>query len=417
MSSRIHKIEIKDVLNIESVVIEPKNSIIELNGETGQGKTNILRAIKGCLGGKKEIPKMFIREGTNYGSVKIWIGEAVPEMLAELSQYIEPETGEPSKLEFSLTDIQEGKKVRSPQKYLDAIGVKPGIDFLAFLKKNPKEQIEDLKRTIKIDIDLEALEKELKELEDERVLIGREHKTLKGAAETKKIEVLKLGDVPDEEVSVSELMTQIQAINSQNMERDKVQSDGERIKKEVNDLESKLRDAKNRLEDCRRFYKNLPEPQDTTVIQEQIEKSEEINKAVRIKKEYIVKTEEARAKDREYYKITDGIEALRKKKMDAFARAKMPVEGMTFDEEGIKIKGFPLDQSSGIEQLHTAVMIALGDPNPARLNLLIADEADQIGGESFPIIQAILTELGAQLWISTRHTVTLEPIVIKNGKN
>ncbi len=421
---KIHRIEIKNVLGIEEVSIEPKDSIIELTGETGTGKTSILRAIKAALGGRGEAPKEFIRAGESCGTVKVWIGNEQPEFLAELQQRINPKTGEPSPLNFSLIDLQEKKEVRSPQTYLNEIGVKVGLDFLKFLQQSPTEQIESLRRVVVMDVDLDKIDGKIAKLVEDRIFSGREEKALAGTLEikTKEVAQMRSGDIPDAEVSATDLNREIQAARDKQdeitivkIEVDQRTANVQRLRAEIEQLRERLDLEGAEMELAEQRLRTLGTAPEIEPLLEQFEKIEKVNQAVRARDGLNI-LRKNHAEENELYKsLTTQIETLRAQKLKAFQEAKMPVEGMTFDSEGIRLNGILLTECAGMEQFRVALGVALGS-GETHFPLLIADSGDQLGGESFAVVEAALSERGAQLFITTRNQISIDPIIIEGGK-
>jgi len=60
-----------------------------------------------------------------------------------------------------------------------------------------------------------------------------------------------------------------------------------------------------------------------------------------------------------YQELTDGLAAIDRQKAEGLAAAKMPIDGLSFDNDGVTYQGIPFKQCSAAEQLRVSVAMAM----------------------------------------------------------
>ena len=160
MSMKINRLEIENVKRIKAVKIEPRESGLTLiGGNNNQGKTSVLDSIAWALGGERFKPSQATREGS-----------VIPPNLHIVMNngLVVERKGKNSALK--VTDPNGNK---GGQQLLNEFVEQLALDLPKFMESSGKEKAQTLLQIIGVGDQLVELEKEEKELYQERLYIGR----------------------------------------------------------------------------------------------------------------------------------------------------------------------------------------------------------------------------------------------------
>ena len=341
--STIESLEINNFQRISAVKIEPTNSVIMLFGKNAAGKTSILDAIEtGFCKFNAKFIKRPIKDGSGRADIKIKMTDGT-----FLHQKFTPSGP-------TLTGTKpNGDKLG--QRDLDQAMSVLGVDAAAFIMAGEKKQLETLLSIVKLPFVPSELDAEIKALEGKRLLAGQQGKAI--------------GDftvdpsLPTEPVSVNELLDQYKSGQHSNAILDAALDGMAATSDYVADLERKLVAAKESLKLAAEALKAAPDRVELEPIQAQIDGAETSNAAIRANN---AAREQAARKAKllsEWGTFTEQIKAVQQRKADGLAKAEMPVEGLSFDEEGVLYQGVPFSRASGAEQIIvSAAMIIATNP-------------------------------------------------------
>jgi AAA domain-containing protein len=144
----------ENVKRLKCVDITPKTNVVQVTGKNGNGKSSILDSIFWALGGEKNIQDVPIRRGADSARIRLDLGDMVVERKFGKGEGLTVRNKTGAK---AGTDDRLLPKYGSPQEILDALLGRLSFDPLAFSKKKPREQYDDLKSIAKIAVDIEGL--------------------------------------------------------------------------------------------------------------------------------------------------------------------------------------------------------------------------------------------------------------------
>lgn len=276
-SLKINKLEIENVKRIKAVKIEPTpNGLTIVGGNNNQGKTSVLDSIAWALGGEKYRPS----EAQRHGSV------IPPNLHIVMNNGLVVERkGKNSSLKVI---DPEGNK--GGQQLLNEFVEQLALDLPKFMEASGKEKAETLLKIIGVGDQLSVLDKEEKELYNQRLAIGQIADQKKKYAD----EQVYYPEAPKELVSPSDLIKQQQEILAKNGEnqrkRDQVekyqgsvmflQQETEAMREQLKKKEQELEEAKASLNIAMMSAKDLQD-ESTAKLEESIANIEEINRKVR----------------------------------------------------------------------------------------------------------------------------------------
>lgn len=413
----ILRLEAENIKRLKVVEVKPQGNTVVICGENAQGKSSVLDAISYAMGGKKAVCEKPVRDGQDKAKVVTDLGDLI------VTRTFTKDGG------GTLTvSNKDGAKYSSPQKILDDLTGKLTFDPLDFCKMEPKAQLETLKSLV--GLDFTEQDQRRKELYDQRTQINRDLKNAKANLD----KMPELEDIPDHEISVTELMQELkrrQGVNQENqIKRDELAELDKRVAKGqeiINDLEKQIAELQARLEKANMQMAQVQEQKKVKQaevddledakeqdILSQIEDSEEINKKIRQKEEKqkllgSVKDLEAQAE-----RLTRDISAIDQGKADALHKTEFPVDGLSFDEDRVLLNGLPFSQASQAEQLR--VSIAMGFALNPKLKVLLVRDGSLLDKANLQLIADMAKEYNGQVWIERVGEGKDPAVVIEDGE-
>jgi len=460
---RIHRLRAENVLRLEVVEIIPEEHAVIIGGNNGAGKSSVLNAIAMAIGGGKQVPEKVLRDGAKRGKVVLDVG---PFRLTR--SWTKDDNG---RLKI---EAKEGQEAPSAQglldKLYDAIAFDPfGWARLGDTKTGQKKQREDLLKVAKVDLDLDGNLRDRKARFDERTLVGRDRDRLKGAVESRP-----LVDAPKEKVDVAELIEKFQkavaaraehanAVREVARRRSDLDQLLERGRAEVEALEAEALAAEERLaaweEEVKRervrrqatidaAKRAIPEAQekhtkqvidwekgveeaaaeadklagfpDPQELSDQLSKAKDVNLRVDEAKER--RDLEAALENAEsaYAELTEQIQALDDQRVEALKTARLPVEGLGFDEDGVTFNKMPFAQLAQSERLRISIAMAMALNKPENggpgLNVMLCRDGALFDDEHLALVCKMARDRDYQLWIETVGEDEKCSIVMEEGK-
>jgi DNA repair exonuclease SbcCD ATPase subunit len=393
-------LEAENLKRLKAVHIEPKGSVVKITGANGQGKTTVLDALWWAMAGTRNIQEMPIRKGEDSARVRVELGDLVVERIFKDGK-------------SSVKVWDEGRQLRSPQKVLDELIGKLSFDPLEFTRMSQAQQIEMIKDLAGVGDEIDRLDGLIADQFENRTEVNREVKRLQSVLDSTARPDPDL--VPDREVNVSELASQLSAAQEHNHRIELMRADNDSQIETLNKLRMRCTELEKKIkEDAAKIA--LPENDyiDTTVISEAIDNAESANRLFREKQqinETMEALEEAKADSDD---LTQSIEKYRAKKVEVMAKSMLPVKDLTVTEDGVMLSGVPFEQASGAEQLLVSMRLAMA-ANP-KVRVLRATDASLLDSQSLEIITKAAGDNNYQIWLEIVDESGEVGIVIEDGK-
>ena len=350
---KINKLELENVKKIKAVALTPSaNGLTIIGGNNAQGKTSVLDAICWALGGNKYKPS----NPQNDASV------IPPNLNITLSNGLVVErTGKNSTLK--VTDPNGNK---GGQQLLDEFIEQLAIDLPKFMESSSKDKANTLLQIIGVGDQLALLEKEEKELYNERLAIGRIADQKKKFAKEQEY----YQDAPKDLVSPSELIQKQQEILAKNGENQRKRENVARIEQDVTflnrevdslrfKLEGKEEELESALADLEIAKKDAVDliDESTEELEQSIANIDEINRKVRANLDKEKAEDEAREYERQYESLTCKITEVRDSKTELLKGAQLPLEGLSVEDGELTYNNQKWDNMSGAERLKVSTAI------------------------------------------------------------
>ncbi|NWN89216.1 MAG: AAA family ATPase [Micrococcaceae bacterium] len=409
--SKIIRLSAMNYKRLKAVEIEPDpdGNLVVVAGRNAQGKSSVLDSITAALGGvnKKTTPKP-IRDG-----------EDNAEIVLETEDLIV--TRRFTKAGSTLTvSTPDGAKFPKGQAKLDDLIGKLSLDPFAFTMMDDKKQLETLLGLVDLPFDPQELEQQRKELYDQRAEIGRQGKAI-GEVEVDE-------SLPTEEQSAGELIAQIREAHDHNAELDNAMQavEVQRVavstsEAEIERLEEQLKDARAQLEIDQSNHRLAQEKaagmggkRGTSDLEAQLATIEETNAKIRANVNAIASRDLQNKLRAEYQEYTDKINVLDETKSHGLANAKMPVDGLGFEADGVTYNGQPFRQASSAEQLRVSLAMAIA-LNP-KMRVIRITDGSLLDDDNLQLIREMADEHDAQVWLEIVGEGDGTGIVIEDGE-
>jgi DNA repair exonuclease SbcCD ATPase subunit len=385
------------------VVMDGKNVTVE--GKNGVGKSSFIDAIWVALTGK-DVPEQPIQQGKESAKIAVTVkGD-------DGSQFIVERKFLPSGASLAVK-TNDGAKFSSPQKFLDQKLGCISFDPFEFIQKQPREQKKFLMELLGIDLtEIDSTKKALLAQKDE---LGKQHQVL--AEEIRKLPVVTEDGADLEEKSTEEAIAKFNEINRKRENVQKTKAHYESLKLEEAQLKLQLENIKAEITELQAKYNDIAETRrnilvkidsydpDTFVLPELSNLQAEIE-AINTHNEKVKQQKITRLKIEQLNSITakgkakaEELKKLEEERVNIIASAKMPIEGLSFSEEGLLFEGLPFTE----EQLSTAKLIEAGikismalNPN---LRIMRIKDGSLLDSDTLAIIKKAAKDNDYQLFI------------------
>lgn len=406
---KINSLQIENVKRVAAVQLKPsENGLTIIGGNNNQGKTSVLDAIAWALGGEKYRPSEAQRKDSVLPpTLKVRMNNG---LLVERK-------GKNSAL--TVTD-PSGKKVG--QTLLNEFIEELALNLPKFMEASGKEKANTLLRIIGVGPQLEQLEKEEKELFQERTYIGRTADQKKKFAAEQPF----YPGMPDEPVSPSDLIRQQQEILARNAQRQQWIRDHDKILERIMSTEALIEEHKRKLFELTQQLDDLQQQrsasertpaelkmESTAELEENISNIEETNRKIRANLDKEKAEDDAKVFADKYNALTLQIEDIRTKKTALLDGARLPLPGLSVSDGELTYKGQKWDNMSGSERLIVSTAI-VRELNP-KCGFVLMDKLEQMDLEQLNMFGAWLKSQDLQV-IATRVSTGDEcSIIIEDG--
>lgn len=396
MTRRIERLNIKDFMGIKQITHVPVTDFTEVEGGNGEGKSSFTTAIELILGNKEAAKniKNPVRNGQKKATVSV-----------ELSDMTVTKTWNDSGR--SRTEIiskdEHGAKFSNPIKMMEKLFGKMPYDPSKMLDHTDKEMIEIYLSLIDTEVDFNELEAQKNTTYAERTIINRQKKDV----ETKRNSYgLDYQDAPDEEISLYELSTQLTEalateeqhrvdIGTRKLNKESIESKKDEIERLNNEINQIMK-----IDDALLVKMNGYVDPDTASIKNQIENIEETNKQIRYMQEKAKLVSEYEKLRYKSESLTEELKDIDETKEYEIKNAKIPIDGVSFNEHGLTYKRVPLSQCSTAQRLEVALGISVGThPATNGIKVMLIQHGNNLDKKSMGFVKDFCLKHGYQTWI------------------
>jgi DNA repair exonuclease SbcCD ATPase subunit len=443
---RIVELIAENFKKIRVVEITPDGKpVIQLTGRNGQGKSSVLDALWFGLKGQKALPNRksdAVRRGAEKMKVSVKLGNGGNETFT-ITRTLGVDGNPPT---LAIVPAVHKNANKTPQEYLDDLFGALTFDPLAFAGMSTAEQIAELKKTAKVDIDFEKLAEEDEADYNKRHGINQQISLLEG--QIKGMQVLE--GLPKDKVDTAPIIAKLNQATELNrqaqetfaqkqqigaaaaqlgFEKGRKHEELARQQETIKQLEDQLARAKAKLKTLEEEHHSLTmrhsaaekefhaapagEQVDVGALTAELQAAERTNRAIEQRTQYDHLKAQKEAKQRESDQLTRAMEARAEKKRLALSKAKIPVEGLTFDEHEVKFHSIPIGQLGEGEQIRISTLIGMA-ANP-KLRILCIRHGEALDDEGLKTIAQLAKANDFQIWMARVDSSGKCGIVMEDG--
>jgi len=328
---KIQRVEIQNFKNIDHATADLQGKNVYLIAPNGAGKTSFIDA---CFG---NMPNKPLKDGERNGIVTVELDEYVVEFTF---------TEKNQKAKLNIFD-KSGQPQKAPATLFQSLfGIK-NFNIDEFLNLSANKQVDFIKGIL--GINWGDIDKIYKEKYEERAFLNKKLKELDG----------KVLDSPAKlnlkKIAVEPLQEELNIRIKFNQDFNRVKQGVAIAEAEIQELEKKMLELSEKIEKGKKWLSGKEE--------QSIETAQEmINQAIRNNEEFTANERnlEIRNEARETAKkadlVQEEMDEIQQAKKDELASRKMPVKGLTFDDDQLYLDGLPFESN----QINTARKIIAG---------------------------------------------------------
>lgn len=416
----IAAIEVDDFrrLKLARVQVLPEVGLVRITGETAQGKTSLLKAVAAALFGAKAVDPGSIREDADSGRVSLrlsndFIAErrftrAASRPKGELN-LVAPDMG-PIKRAASILAEWVGPHAAAPLEFFQ-LDTAQQRDVLFSIAENPDllKKVEGVRQkreaTYSKRTPLISRRRQLTKVEKPE---GERPEPIDTSSEMQKLTELRERQEERQEAH-KDLEDARQGVRRAQLEVERLEKELAKAREELGSWEKAVDDAGAALEELEDHTEEIE------ALQGRIATASEVQKEIAPWERWDEAKSELDAIRKREEKLTTEIAELEKEEASLLEDAKIPVEGLSFNEEWEPLlNGRSFELASGRERIDAAYEVAVA-ARP-QLKVILLDEANDLGLEDLKRLNERATQDGFQV-LATRIGLEGEgEIVVDDGE-
>lgn len=430
---KIIRLNAENFKRLAAVEITPTGNLVEIAGKNGQGKSSILDAIWVALAGLGAAPKRPIKSGELESKIVLHLGSEKPEVVVT-------RTFRPSKDGTEITsalkvESADGAKYSSPQAMLDKLLGSLTFDPLAFDRMDARAQFNALRAFVP-GVNFEEIEAAQRGDYDRRTLQNRKAKEARAAADAIRIAPV------SERIDEAALVEELDKAGKHNADIEVRKANRERYMESVKTLRASAKFKANEAAELRRRADELlsaaesedarakeiedklavagplPDLMDTTAMRSKIAQAREANAASDEAARQAARREEllkqAREAEETAKALTESIDMREIEKRKAIEAAKLPIDGISFGDGEVLLRGVPWSQASDAERLVASMQMAMS-MNP-KLRVVRVRDGSLLDEDSMKIVADLAAKHDFQVWIERVDGSGRVGVVIEDGR-
>lgn len=401
---KIVELVAENIKRLVAVDIKPDGNVVQITGKNGQGKTSVLDSIWWALGGGSTIQAEPIRQGENFAKIVLDLGDI------KVTRTFKKADGETSSSLF--VEGKDGSKFSSPQTVLDAVLGRLTFDPLEFSRMKPRDQFDTL-RALVPGFDFAAEEAANRTDFERRTDLNRRSKECRVFAE----KIATPANLRTALVDEQEILNEYEKADDHNRttiarkaNRETAQARIKVCRDTIAALQEEAADLEVKLEDAG----PLPPLIDVTEVSRRLAIARKENDDFRAAENKKKHEDAALDLEQKAAALSELMKSREERKRAAITAAKLPVEGLTFEEGKVCLRGVPFEQASDAEKLRASIAIAMA-LNP-KLQVVRIRDGSLLDRASMELVATMANERDCQVWIEKVEDSGTVGFVIEEGR-
>lgn len=420
----MHIVELRaeNVKRLSAVTIRPEGPLVEITGRNEQGKSSVLDSIWMALGGAETIDPQPIRNGADEAMIRLDLGEFT------VTRKLRRKEGDTFATSL-VVETPDGMRPKSPQAMLNELVGRFTLDPLAFSRMKPGEQFDAMKALVP-GFDFDASIAADKADYEQRTGFNRKAKETKAAAEVLPVvEVEPIDETPiladmarasDHNAGITERRARREAAKA---EIDKHRISVGTLLHEITELEAKIEQARELISQHKKAAEEietklaaappLPAPLDTADLAQKLEAAKKANAAAATVVQRASLSQQSQEWAAKAEALTATMEDRARKRSEAIAAAKLPVEGLTLGDGAVLVDGLPFSQAAASKKIRISVALAMA-LNP-KIRVLRIMDGSLLDSDAMKTVAEMAAAHDFQVWIERVDDSSPSAIVIEDG--
>jgi len=396
---RILGLQITNYKGIQALDLTPKGNVIKIEGDNEAGKSSAIDAIWSILEGEGHQPINPIRRGADKAEISLDLGDfTAKRTFTEKGTYLYVETKDGFKGSQKSLDMLYSRVTMDPMKFMNMKAAERNAVLLGLTGK--KEE-------------LEAMSRDRKDIFDDRTLVNREVKKLKGKLsglpEDKDVKE-KTAAVLFEEIKRAQAVDKTRAdyrfaldvmdketIPGMNRENENSEAEIKRLTELIASNNAYMQGLESQKIVINNILAAASPERPLSEIQADIDSIDSYNKDVRDILAARETRKELAGKVKEADGLTNNIKQIDIDKAKILDNAKLPVENVTFEDDQLKIGGTPFEDLSTSQGIKASMKIAMA--LSPRLRVLHIKHGSELGEKSMAEVCKFANENNCQCWV------------------
>jgi hypothetical protein len=312
---------------------------------------------------------------------------------------------------LSRSPPRTGARTRARRPSWTSASAALSFDPLAFSQKSDREQLATLLSLVELPFDPSELADKRQVTYDRRTEIGRGVKALEGQLAGVARPAVR---EPREELRIADVAAEYRAAQEQYAEHGALRNAHVAAMDRVARLTEELASATEEEARLAERVVRYPEVPDLIALETAMSTIEEANRAIRDEANAVARYEQLDAEREKVAKLTERLEQIDAFKAESLAEATMPIEGLSFDDEGVLYRGVPFAQCSAAERLRVSMAMAMA-MNPSIRVLRICD-GSLLDSSNLALIEEMAGEHAFQVWIERVSDTGEIGFVVEDGE-
>jgi energy-coupling factor transporter ATP-binding protein EcfA2 len=428
---------------IRLVEITPKGAVVQITGRNGQGKTSVLDSMWALFEGKRAIPDKPVRRGATKSRLEAILSDEDGKPFLIVKRTIAEDRTTTLTVEPAPGRV---RPIGTPQAILDELIGSMSFDPLAFLQMEPAHQVQILRKLVKVDVDVDALNAANKADFEARTVVNREVIRLEKVIGSMVVQ----DGLPAEKIDEAAILKRIEEVDGINRKARELDAAKATAKRAVEDLLTQFRAKEKRIADlgqqieelekkliqlkgevkteaanavkvnaehtkAAKAWEAMPDgqPADAGALSRELQQAQVTNREIAKRDQYDATAKELAEQKKQSQHYTRAIDSRELQKSEAMQRAAMPVDGLAFTEQGVWFNQVPLTQLGEGEQLKVIVSLAMAS-NP-KLRAMPIHRGEALDDVSLAMIQTMAEENDFQIFMARVETSGEIGIVMEDG--